>query len=46
MDKPVFGGIDPHKNSITVGLVDAFGADVALASFDIRAMGCGRHWAG
>lgn len=34
MDQPVFGGIDPHKDSITVGLVDAFGADIALASFD------------
>ncbi len=33
MEKAV-GGIDPHKNSITVGLVDGFGADLAVASFD------------
>lgn len=27
------GGIDPHKNSVTIGLVDVFGADIAVASF-------------
>jgi transposase len=27
------GGIDPHKNSITVGLVDGVGANVAVMSF-------------
>jgi transposase len=27
------GGIDPHKHSITVGLVDGFGADIAVMSF-------------
>ena len=32
MQKAV-GGIDPHKNSITVGLVDGFGANVAVMSF-------------
>jgi hypothetical protein len=33
MDNAV-GGIDPHKNSITIGLVDVFGADLVVASFD------------
>jgi transposase len=27
------GGIDPHKNSITVGLVDGLGANIAVMSF-------------
>ena len=27
------GGIDPHKNSVTIGLVDMFGAEIAVASF-------------